>query len=71
MAELKKLLTARELQLEKLNVQMSSNVDENESLRARLKRPNGEPISETQANAIHAYLIARANEDFADAGHGQ
>ncbi len=32
------MLTARELQLEKMNVQMSSNVDENESLRARLKQ---------------------------------
>jgi quinohemoprotein ethanol dehydrogenase len=31
----------------------------------------GDVLDETQANAIHAYLIARANEDFADAGHGQ
>ncbi len=28
-------------------------------------------LDESQANAIHAYLIARANEDFADAGHAQ
>ena len=31
----------------------------------------GDVLDEPQANAIHAYLIARANEDFADAGHGQ
>jgi quinohemoprotein ethanol dehydrogenase len=28
-------------------------------------------LDEPQARAIHAYLIARANEDFADAGHAQ
>jgi len=31
----------------------------------------GDVLDEPEANAIHAYLIARANEDFADAGHGQ
>ena len=31
----------------------------------------GDVLDEEQARAIHAFLIARANEDFADAGHAQ